>query len=273
MVVQDYAAPLCEKVFQKYGTRVNVIKLTDAKNGINYDESLQARSPYAHKISNLSMHITDHAFATIVGRQVENEYKNYIKFDPIDVSSFNLPERFIVITTGFTSETREWLPEHVNGVTDWLLSQNIIPVYLGKSYTPAFKDTGIIGNFKADYSRGLNLIDKTNLFEAHAIMQKALCTLGIDNGLLHLGSMGDAKIVWGFTTVEPLHRLPYRNSNQFYNNEIVYPEKELACMGCQSNLNFAPITHDFRFCIYNDLKCLSLMTADKWIEKIERILK
>ena len=32
----------------------------------------------------------------------------------------NLPEKYVVITTGFTSKTREWSPESVNGVVDYI---------------------------------------------------------------------------------------------------------------------------------------------------------
>lgn len=262
---------MAEKVFKEY-KNISITGLSEQKE--KYDASLYARSPYAHKISNLSWHITDHAFATIVGRQVEDKHKNYIQLDPIDVSSFNLPEKYAVITTGYTSKTREWLPEHVNGVTTYLLSLGITPVYLGKSYTRSYLNTGITGNFRANYNNGLNLIDKTDLFEAHAIMDGAICTLGLDNGLMHLNSLGKAPGIWGFTTVDPLHRLPYRNDKLGENCYTVVPTKEeLKCIGCQSNMNFIDTDHSFTECAYGDFVCLTKMTADKWITQINKVVQ
>ncbi len=132
---------------------------------------------------------------------------------------------------------------------------------------------GITGNFKADYTKGINLIDKTSLFEAHSIMANSAAVLGLDNGLLHLACMSStAKLVYGFTTVEPRHRLPYRNDIQGYNCLVVMPTKEeLSCIGCQSNMNFANTTHCFTTCFYKDNACLSLMTSDKWISKLQEL--
>lgn len=267
--VHDYGVDLCKKVF---GDRKNLIirGLSEAKG--KYKDNLPARSPDAHKITNLSCHMTDHAFYTIVHKGIFPEDKNYIQIEPIDVSKYNLPKNYAVITTGFTSNVREWLPEYVNGVTDWLLQNNITPVYLGRSFTKAYQETGIKGNFKADYSKGINLIDQTNLFEAHGIMAGSMCVIGLDNGLLHLAGMSKASIVYGFTTVNPEHRLPYRDGILGKNCYVVMPTtEELACIGCQSNMNFAPSEHNFTDCWYKDYKCLTLMSTDKWVEQIKKV--
>lgn len=268
--IHDYGVPLCKKAFQDY-PNIIIRGLSEADK--KYKPNLYARSPYAHKISNLSAHLVDHGFYTIVHRTVEDKYKNYIQIEPIDVSHFNLPPKYIVITTGFTSETREWIPESVDGVTDYVIKKGYTPVYIGKSYTHSYGQFGITGNFKADYSRGINLIDKTNLFEAHSIMDGSACTLGLDNGLIHLAAMGKAKLVIGFTTVDPLHRLPYRDGIMGKDCYVVTPTKEeLACIHCQSNMTFADTKHCFTKCFYKDYKCLQLMTADRWIEQIKTAL-
>lgn len=264
----DYFVELAKKCFKD---RKNIVirGLSDYKT--KYKQNQQARSPYAHKTQNLACHLTDHAFFTLTYSQVENKHKNYIQIEPIDVTSFQLPEKYICITTGFTSMSREWLPESVNGVTDYIIQKGYTPVYLGKGYTHSYQNIGITGNFKADYSRGVNLIDKTTLLEAHAIMNSSKAVLGLDNGLLHLAGMGKAPIVAGFTTVLPEHRLPYREGKLGHNCFVVVP-KELECFGCQSNMTFADSTHSFTDCFYKDYKCLSLMTADKWIAQLEKAL-
>lgn len=264
----DYAVDLAKVALVGYDNNLTIYSMSDYKT--KYNDKLLARSPYAHKIANLSMHLTDHAFTSIVYKTVENKYKNYIKIDPIDVSHLNLPEKYVVITTGFTSDTREFLPQYVNGVSEYVLSEGYTPVYIGKSFTTSYLDHGIKGNFRANYDNGINLIDKTNILEAHAIMANSTVVVGLDNGLCHLACMSDVPVVFGFTTVDPEHRLPYRHGVKGWQTSTVTPTKEeLSCIHCQSNMNFAPESHSFTKCYYGDYKCLELMSADKWIEQIE----
>jgi ADP-heptose:LPS heptosyltransferase len=272
--VHDYAKQLTEHFFGKYDN-VFIKGMSESKK--KYKNELAARSPYAHLISNLSAHMTEHAFLTLVGRTVDdNNLKNYLILDPIDVSHFNLPEKYVVVTTGFTSQSREWRGQSVNETVDYIISKGYTPVFLGKSYTQAYFNTGITGNFKADYTKGINLIDKTNLFEAASIMNDAACTVGLDNGLLHLCCLNpEAKVVYGFSTVLPEHRLPYRHGVKGYKCYVVdVSEDELECTGCQSKMNFAPTDHSFTGCFYKQeqFKCLDLLTSNKWIEQLEKIL-
>lgn len=271
MWCHDYGVELAKKCFKKYGQRIIIRGLSEQQKKFN--QTFYARSPYLHKISNLACHLVDHGFYTLLNKQVENRYKNYIQLEPIDISKFKLPEKYVVVTTGYTSDTRQWLPEYVKEVSDYIIQKGYTPVYLGKSYTQATQTEGIKGSFKADYSNGINLIDKTNLFEAHSIMDGSVAVLGLDNGLCHLAAMSKAKIVIGFTTVDPLHRLPYRDGIMGKDCYVVTPTKEeLACIHCQSNHNFADQSHDFRFCFYKDYKCLQLLNSEKWIQQLEKIL-
>ena len=86
--------------------------------------------------------------------------------------------------------------------------------------------------------------------------------------------MSKGKSIWGFTTVLPEHRLPYKDGVQGKDCLVVIPnEKELACIGCQSKMNFAPTTHNFTECFYgeNDYKCIDLMSSDKWIDQLQKM--
>lgn len=271
--VQSYAVEFCRKVFEQYSDRISVDSLDNSKN--KYYENLQARTPYTpHLISNLSWHITDHAFATLVGRSVDPEYMNYIKLDPIDVSEFNLPEKYVVMSTAYTSETRKFKPEYIKEVSEYCISKGYAVVYLGKKATYADKNNTIIGKIEADTSNGIDLIDRTNLFQAHAIMANATCVIGLDNGLCpHLAAMSDVPIVVGFTTLDPKHRLPYRHDKLGWDCLVVQPSKEeLACIGCQSNMNFMNPSFSFTTCAYDDFKCVDIMTPDRWIKQLEKVL-
>lgn len=270
--VHAYAVDLCKKLLPYKNIRIASI---DEANK-NYNDDLFGRSPDRGHISNLSLHITDHAFFTLAHRGPEDKDRNYLKLDPIDITEFNLPIKYIVITTGFTSKTREWPASSINEVTDYIIQKGYTPVFLGKSFTPAYKDEGIVGTFEADYSKGINLIDKTDLFQANSIMAGSLCVVGSDNGLLHLAALSEeTKIVYAFTSVEPHHRLPYRKNKLGYKCYVVTPDKKkLRCTGCQSNMIFANSSHDFRNCFYgnDDIQCVKELTSDKFITQIENAL-
>lgn len=269
--VHNYAKDLCQTVFSSY-TNIDINCMSDMKK--YYKDDLPCRSPYIHKITNLASNMVEHGFYTLAGTSVEDKYKDYIQLEPISITHFNLPEKYVVVTTGYTSKVRAWSAKSIDETVDYILSKGLTPVFLGKSNTPASDKETIIGNFEADYTKPgtINLINKTNLFEAHAIMNNAEVTMGLDNGLLHLCGMGKGKAIWGFTTVLPSHRLPFKNGIQGQDCLIVMPtEEELRCIGCQSKFNFAPASHCFTTCFYKDYKCLDLMTSDRWIEQLKKL--
>lgn len=270
LYVHDYGVPLCKKVFEKYDN-IKIYGMSEAK--LYYNDELPCRSPYIHKVSNLSSHLVDHAFYTIAHTSVENKHKNYIQLDPIDVTQFNLPEKYVVITSGYTSLTRRWPHDSINEVAQHCAKIGFTLVFLGRSHTPANETESIRGTFEGDYSLGINLIDKTDILEAHAIMSNAELVLGLDNGLCHLAAMSNVKIVYGFTSVLPEHRLPYRENKIGHRCYVVTPTaQELACIGCQSKQNFVSKDRDFKFCMYDDYECTEMMTSDRWIKQIEEAL-
>lgn len=268
--VQDYFVELAKK---SLGKKDNLIIKSHTEGKTKYKDFYYARNPdHRESITNIATHMTDHCFYTVAHRGVTNEYKNYLKFDPIDISYLNLPSKYIVVTTGFTSKTREWVPESIDGVVDFILKQGYTPVFIGRSETHSGLNQIIKGNFKADYSKGINLIDKTNLFEAHAIMANSKCVVGLDNGLLHLACMSDATVVFGFTSVTPEHRLPYRYNKLGWNCYSVVPPESLGCRFCQSNMIFA-LEHSFTDCFYKDFECTKQLSSNLFIEQIKVALE
>lgn len=266
--IHDYAVPLCKKAFEKYkNITVYSLKEYDQK----FNKNLYGRSPYAHRIGNLAWHMTDHAFATIVGKQVEAKDKNYIQIDPIDVSNFNLPPKYFVVTTGFTSKARRWRRESISEVCEYITSIGYTPVFLGRSFTEAYNGEGIVGNFDVDLSKGISLLDQTTLLEAHGIMANAKTVIGVDNGLIHLACLSEVPVICAFTSVLKNHRMPFRKNELGWNFYAIENE-ELKCHGCQSKMSFPPIDFDFRNCFYDDYKCVDLLTSDKFIEQIKKVL-
>lgn len=223
----------------------------------------------------LKSHLVDHAFHVLCNKQVDIEHKNYCKLDTtnIDISKFNLPEKYVIITTGYTAPVREMLSDAVNEVVQYVKSKGYEVVFLGSKEAATGMPHVIKGEFKSDinYSEGIDLINKTTLLEAGKIIGQAKVIVGVDNGLLHLAGTTAVPIVFGATTVDPKHRLPYRNNELGYNCYTVIPDSSLQCRFCQSNWDFM-YKVDFKECYYKDYKCTKMLTLNKYVEKLELLL-
>lgn len=184
------------------------------------------------------------------------------------------PKKYIVVTTGMTTESRKTPPGAWNYIIDYVRELGFTPVFLGKS----LMETGNPSNIhtawqrEIDYSKGVDLRDKTSLMQCASIMSRAACVVGHDNGLLHLAGCTEVPIVFGYNLASPEHRQPRRASGRIYN--VALTSEELACNFCQSNTNFV-IGYNFRQCFYKDNKCLDLLFADRgvrWKQQIDRAL-
>ncbi len=240
--------------------------------GRNTDESV-------HTL--LATHLIDQAFHILVDQQVDIQYKNYLAINPkrIPIKKFNLPENYLVITTGFTANVREMPPTVVNNLADYAALKGYKVVFLGSKQTSTGSGHLIEGHFSegVDYSKGINLIDKTSLLEAAKIIGGAKAIIGLDNGLIHLAGCTDTAIVAGFTTVSPEHRAPIRKNEYGWNFYPVVPPESLKCRGCQSRWAHV-YNHDFRNCWYKEkgydteIQCVKSLTANLYIEQLEKIL-
>ena len=226
----------------------------------------------------MSTHLVDHAFHVLVNKQVEIEHKNYVKLRPeeIDVSRFNLPKEYVVMPTGFTAKVREFTPLLINQIVKYIKKKNynIEIIFLGSNNAPVGGLADAIrGNFNTDiqYHKGINLINRTTLLESAAIIAGAKCILGVDNGLGHIAGTTEIPIVTAYTTVNPMHRMPYRHNQLGWNCYNIIPDDSLECRFCKSNWNLV-YNHDFRNCYYEDYKCKDQLYLDKWTKILDNIL-
>lgn len=229
--------------------------------------------------TNLANHMTTQAYDIFCNTQPNDvKYYNYLPIDlkGVYINRFELPENYVVIPTGYTAPVREFHPDVVNNIIDYVISKNYTPVFLGRETTKENSDDSKIikGNFsnKINFDKGINLINKTDMLESTKIIKGAKTIVGLDNGLLHLAATTDIAIVGGFTTVNPEHRLPYRHNVKGWNYyPVVLTEDELKCRFCQSNMTFL---YDFNMtkCFYKDYKCITLLSSDKYINELEKIL-
>lgn len=229
-------------------------------------------------ISPMKIHTVDYAFLKLCDELPREEDRKFLQVDT-NLIKQDLPnEPYVVITTGFTAEVREWPASEVNKVIDYLRFHGIAPLFLGQTRTQTGSKHIIEGTFKDEihYEKGINLIDRTTLLQAAKIMSGAKAVLGVDNGLLHIAATTRAPIIAGFTTVTPMIRRPYGIEEQS-RWHCITPDLSLECRFCQQNTNFI-LGHDYRNCLYkgkNQKKtnvCTTQMTAEKFIKTLSNIL-
>lgn len=241
-----------------------------------YNDKIPGRNAGTSVFTNLKTHMVDHAFCILANELPDIKYRNYLKLNtnPISIKKFNLPKKYVVMTTGFTAPIREFLPNYINEVNNFIISKGYDIVFLGQKQTNTGLDNDqIIGNFKKeiDFSKGLNLIDKTNLLEAGKILSNAKTVVGLDCGLGHLAATTDIPIIQSYTSVDPIHRMPYRNNELGWNFYSIVPTDDQPEKFFQSRWDFC-FDHDFRISYYNNDDLIKSVTPEFYIEQLEKIL-
>lgn len=241
-----------------------------------YDRELPTKTTkWDGVMSPMKIHQVDYAFLKLCDELPSKTDKSSLKVNltPVGINKFNLPSKYVVITTGYTAEVREFIPNSVCTLISYVKSKGYTPVFLGQKQTATGGHHVIQGTFDNNipYSKGVNLCDKTTLLQAAKIMAGAKAVIGVDNGLLHVAACTDVPIVAGYTTVLPSKRVPYRDGVRGKNWYPVVPDKDLACRFCQSNTNFL-YEVNYTKCFEKDLACVKQMTATKFIAHLSKIL-
>lgn len=235
--------------------------------------------------SAMKIHSVDYAFQKMLDELPPIEERNYLRYKPGQPGSarFDFPlilqEKYVVITTGFTSEVKEFLPQYVNEIVDYIHSKKYGVVFLGQSNTPTGGHHVIHGKFRHEinFAKGINLVDKTTLLQAAEVINNASCVVGVDNGLLHVAGTTEVPIVGGFTFITPESKMPYRHNQLGWNFYPVLPDESLSCKFCQVTTNLL-YGHDYRNCLwqgeYDNRRylCVKQMRPEKFIAHLEKIL-
>lgn len=184
--------------------------------------------------------------------------------------------RFAVLTPGATALNRQMPAKAFNELVEYIRGLGITPVFLGREHFVDFKQHSFHKakfNEGYDYSKGVNLLEKTSLLETVQIMRKAEFVLGLDNGLLHMASTTEVPIIFGLTITSVKHRNVRRTKGLTIHIHLT--EKDLACTACQSRTRFLA-GHAYKHCIYTDNLCCELIFANNsatWKAAIDHILK
>jgi len=132
-----------------------------------------------------------------------------------------LPEKYVLIHPVQTWPSRTWSAKKWMTLTEQLNKMGIAVVSIGKesSETGFFNIDKPIFNFEIDL--GLNLMNKTTLSQAWHLINKSVCFITMDSGLLHLAGTTDTEILMLGSSIKPEFRLPYRNGNQKYKQRYI----------------------------------------------------
>lgn len=272
--VPDYMVEFCKHVLPR---ATSVRSYTDAKT--LYNETLPGTSTaWVGFHSPMRTHPVDYGFHVLSDRHIDDyNQKNYLKINSskIKIFKYQLPEKYVVMACAATTPAKEMPVATMNQIIDYVISKGYTPVFLGKTVA----ETGVDNiqlkakEFDINYSKGINLLNKTTLLDSAGIISNAKVMIGMDGGLIHLAGFTEVPIVVGYTFINPNHNVPIRHGQLGWNCFTVVPEESLACRFCQTNTNFI-YDLDYRDCMLktDKYKCSKQMLPDQFIKHLDNIL-
>lgn len=270
LYVPDYFVPVVRNMIP------DMIVRPFSKGDKLFNGNWAARQTMLKGHDSLATHLVDYNFHCLCNKQVDIKHKNYLKLNLnwIHTDKFKLPKDYVCIATGYTAPIRKFPGHTVNEIVKYLNDRNIGVVFLGskQAYTGgAVHD--IVSNFpnEIDYTKGINLVDKTSLLEAGKIIAESKCLVAIDCGLMHIAGCTDVPIVGGYTSVDPVMRFPYRNNELGYKCYPVVPPDDQPEKFFQSRIDFV-FNKDFKFSWFDNENLVNSLTAKMFIEQLEKIL-
>lgn len=247
----------------------------DAEKIMQSGEMIISPSKYIKYLNACGAHLLDLGFIYYCNMNVPPaEYNRMTGLTGAFKHDFDLPEKYAVLTPGATAKARTMPAMGFNALAEYLNQKGITPVFLGKA---DFAHQGAKSDYFAkidenyDLSLGINLLEKTSLKQAIAVMDQAKMVIGLDNGLLHFAGCTQTPIIFGHSVTEVQHREIRRYKGQTINIHV--STKDLPCSGCQSRMRFVP-GHRFKYCIYDDYLCLNMLfsnDAKAWKDAIDAI--
>ena len=140
-----------------------------------------------------------------------------------------LPEKYVLIHPVQTWPNRTWSASNWMRLTKKINDLGISVISIGKDSSEKgfFNVNKPIFNF--DIQNGLNLMNKTSLSQAWHLIDKSLCFVTMDSGLLHLAGTTDAEIIVLGSAIKPEFRKPYRKGSQDYKLSYILGGCSLHC--------------------------------------------
>jgi ADP-heptose:LPS heptosyltransferase len=139
------------------------------------------------------------------------------QYEPIE----NLPEKYVLIHPVQNWDSRTWDSKKWILLTQLLNEKGIAVVSVGKDSSELGGSNIDKPVFNFPIKLGLNLMNQTSLSQTWHLINKSICFITMDSGLLHLAGTTDVDIIQLGSSINPEFRSPYRKGSQEYKYHYV----------------------------------------------------
>lgn len=180
------------------------------------------------------LHAMDLGFQ-LMPHQMEYDYSpDFVELE------YDLPEKYVVCHITQNWPNRTWDTEKWQELINWLSSNRIFTVLIGKDHSEKVHDSISTDPLlkscpKLDNLHGLDLCNKIGLNEMYQIIKGGSCLITMDTGPLHIAGCTDTHILQVGTARNPILSAPYRNNSYDYKYDFVGGECNIFC---NSNLKY-----------------------------------
>lgn len=141
----------------------------------------------------------------------------------------DLPKKYVLIHSVQNWNSRTWSLNNWKFLTKLLNEKGIAVISVGKNSSETGGSNVDKPVFDFEIENGLNLVNKTSLDDTWYLIQKSLCFVTMDSGLLHLAGTTDAEIIQLGSSINPEFRSPFRHGSQEYKYHYVIGGCGLNC--------------------------------------------
>jgi ADP-heptose:LPS heptosyltransferase len=138
-------------------------------------------------------------------------------YEPIE----DLPEKYVLIHPVQNWNSRTWDAKKWQLLTKLLNERGIAVVSVGKDSSELGGSNVDKPVFNFPIVLGMNLMNQTTLSQTWHLINKSMCFITMDSGLLHLAGTTDAHIIQLGSSINPEFRSPFRKGSQEYKYHYV----------------------------------------------------
>jgi hypothetical protein len=217
------------------------------------------------------MHLSEFASISLADRILSRDHLNYVSLQQVPIDHYGIDfSKAVILITSYRDVTRMWHSQYILEVAEWVTSQGLIPVFIGKTDIVEGNNREAIKpktSLPDDISMcGVDLRNKTTISELATIFSKAKAVCGLDSGPIHLAGTTNVPIVCGYTSVSSEFRIPIRKDG------VTIPiEPAIECIGCESKWHST--YWNFENCYMKHIDCCKQMTSDKFINALNTIFQ
>ncbi len=212
------------------------------------------------------VHLLTYASYKLTDSIIPLDQLHYVPLTTVPIDSSIDWSRAVILVSTYRDTTRRWPAKHMLEFATWLLANQYIPVFVGKTDMEVGTNQQPRTELPADLSQyGIDLRDRTTIPQLATMMSCCLAVTGVDSGPIHLAGTTSATIICGYPTVSPELRIPSRARG------ITIPlVPQMECGGCESRWNTS--YWNFQQCYLGHADCCEHFTADRYISALQTVI-